>query len=198
VFTAKDLQKPSATSASLFVAERSDMFTDLRASKVGDIITVEITENASAKKKSDSTAERTNEYKAGIPNLLGYKASDLPFMKSSADTSKLIEADFTSSHSATGEIKKSDSMTASIGCTVMEVAANGNLTVRGSREIQVNGETQFIILQGTVRPSDVTANNAVLSSQLADVKIHYTGRGTLTDKQKPGWLATILDSIWPF
>jgi flagellar L-ring protein precursor FlgH len=198
VYPAHHLRKAAPTSASLFVSQRSDLFTDLRAAMVGDIITVEIVENASAKKKSDSKAERTNEFEAGIPQLLGYTPKDLPFMKSKADSAKLIAADFKSSHNATGEIKKSDSMTASIGCTVIEVSPTGNMFVRGSREIEVNGETQFIILQGMVRPNDVTAANTVLSSQLADVKIRYTGRGVLTDKQKPGWLASLLDSIWPF
>lgn len=198
VYPARDLLKPSSTSASLFVADRSDLFTDLRAVKVGDIITVEIVENASAKKTSDSKAERTNQFQAGIPQILGYTPADLPFMRSQADAAKLISADFQSSHNATGEIKKQDSMTASIGCTVIEVSPTGNMYIRGSREIEVNGETQFIILQGVVRPNDVTADNTVLSSQLADVKIQYTGRGVLTDKQKPGWLARLLDSIWPF
>jgi flagellar L-ring protein precursor FlgH len=89
-------------------------------------------------------------------------------------------------------------MTASIGCTVVEVLPNGNLVIRGSREIEVNGETQYIVLEGVVRPVDVASDNTVKSTQIADAKIYYTGRGVLTDKQKPGWLARLLDHIWPF
>jgi len=109
-----------------------------------------------------------------------------------------VQADFKSKHDAKAELTKEDTMTTSIGCTVIEVMQNGNLILRGSRELQVNGETQYITLQGVVRPIDVTSQNTVLSTQLADAKIYYTGRGVLTDKQTPGWLARLFDHIWPF
>lgn len=195
---ADDMRNPARTTGSLFTASNTDLFTDLRASRVGDIVTVMIVENAKAKKKSDTKAEREGGVKAGIPYLLGYSMKDLPIVKSNADAANLIEATFTTSHEAKGEIKKEDSMTASIGCTVMEVYPNGNLYIRGSREIQVNGETQYITLFGTVRKADVTSENTVTSVQLADARIHYTGRGVLADKQQPGWLARLLDHIWPF
>lgn len=198
VYPAQNMRTPSATPGSLFTASKSDMFTDLKAGEVGDIITVLIVENAKAKKKSDTKAERGSEIKAGIPSLLGYSPKDLPIMKSGADAANLLEAKFSTKHDAKGELSKEDTMTASIGCTVMEVFPNGNLFVRGSREIQVNGETQYIILQGTVRLADVTSENTVNSTQLADARIYYTGRGVLTDKQQPGWLARLLDAVWPF
>ena len=200
--TSARLRTPSASPGSLFTQQRSDIYTDLRGRHVGDIIIVEITENAKAKKKADSKAERTNEYEAGIPYLLGY-ANRLRLGANSAQkdalTGKpLVQATFSSKHDATSELSKEDTMTASIGCTVVEVLPNGNMLVRGSREIEVNGETQYIILQGTVRPADVSTRNTVLSTQLADARIAYTGRGVLSDKQKPGWLARLLDHIWPF
>lgn len=204
VYPADNLRRPTPVAGSLFTAGQADYFTDLRAHKVGDIITVEIVENAKARKKNDTKAERSNEWKAGIPSFLGFHPSELPgvktlgLVKSDATTDPLIDANFKSKHDAKAELSKEDSMTASIGCTVMEVTPQGNLFVRGSREIQVNGETQYIVLQGTVRPSDVSPENAIYSTQLADAKIFYTGRGVLTDKQKPGWLARLLDAIWPF
>lgn len=198
VYPPQDMRLAKPTPGSLFNARRSDLFTDLRASQVGDIITVMIVENAKAKKKSDTKAERSTSLKAGIPYLLGYKMKDLPVVKSDADASNLLEATFSNKHDAKGELSKEDSLTASIGCTVMEVFPNGNLFVRGSREIQVNGETQYIVLQGTIRAADVTTDNTVLSTQLADARIYYTGRGVLTDKQKPGWLTRLIDAVWPF
>lgn len=198
--TPVSLTHPTPTTGSLFQEARSDYFTDLRACRAGDILMVEVVENSKAKKKNDTKAERTNEYKAEIPYLLGYE--DRLRLGSGSDPTKtnspLIQADFTSKHDAKAELKKEDTMTTSIGCTVIEVLPNGNMIIRGSRELQVNGETQYIVLQGTVRPSDITSSNTVLSTQLADSKIYYTGRGVLTDKQKPGWLARLLDHVWPF
>lgn len=195
---AYSMQRPANTTGSLFVAAKSDFYGDLRARQVGDLITVEIVENSKAKKKDDSKAERKNTYVAGIKSLLGYEAQFPPQRGENKTPGALIDANFQSKHDATAELTKEDTMTSSIGCTVVEVLANGNLVVRGSRELRVNGETQYIVLSGVVRQSDVTAKNTVMSTQLADARIHYTGRGILTDKQQPGWLARLLDHVWPF
>jgi flagellar L-ring protein precursor FlgH len=194
---ARSLKPSKATFGSMFTDRTPDMYQDLRARNVGDIIVVEIVENSKAKKKNDTKAERTNEFDASIPYLMGY-AGSLRREANSTNTDPLVGASFKSKHDAKSELKKEDSMTSSVGCTVIEKMPNGNLVVRGSRELQVNGETQYIILQGIVRPTDVTVSNTVYSTQLADAKIYYTGRGVLSDKQKPGWLARLLDNIWPF
>jgi flagellar L-ring protein precursor FlgH len=185
-----DLKRPRPRSGSLFTDIRADMYADLRARQVGDIIVVEVTENSKAKKKNDTKAERTTNFSAGIPSLFGNQVSTNP--------TAVVQADFANKTDAKAELTKEDTMTSSIGCTVVEVMNSGNLVIRGNREVQVNGETQYITLQGTVRPSDVTATNTVQSSQLADAKIHYTGRGVLSDKQQPGWLGRLLDNVWPF
>lgn len=195
--SAENLRPPRPAYGSTFTDRTPDYYQDLRARNVGDIIVVEIVENSKAKKKNDTKAERTNEYDASIPYFLGY-AGGLRREAGSTNSDPLIGASVTSSHDAKAELQKEDTMTSSIGCTVTEKLPNGNLVVRGSRELQVNGETQYIILQGVVRPTDVTTANTVYSTQLADAKIYYTGRGVLSDKQKPGWLARLLDNIWPF
>ena len=192
------MRRPNNTTGSLFVDVKSDFYGDLRARQVGDIITIEIVENSKAKKKNDTKAERKNTYVAGIGNLMGYESQFPPQRGENKTPSTLVGANFQSKHDATSELTKEDTMTSSIGCTVIELLPNGNLVVRGSREVQVNGETQYIVLEGTVRQSDVTAKNTVMSTQLADARIHYTGRGVLSDKQQPGWLARLLDHVWPF
>ena len=190
------LRRPAAQPGSLYVAAEADFFSDIRAHRVGDIITVEIVENSKAEKTNDTKASRTTEFKAGIPYLLGYQNSLIPGYNSGDE--HMIGADFKSAFDAKAELTKEDTMTAAIGCTVMEVLPNGNLIIRGQREIQVNGETQFIYLTGTIRASDVDTHNTVMSTKLADARIEYTGRGVLSDKQKPGWLTRLLDIIWPF
>ncbi len=194
---AVELTRPQPTLGSLFVASRADYLTDLRAHQVGDIVTVAIVENAKAKSKNDTKAERTTSFKAAVPYLLGHEGG-IRRDGSDKKTDPILQADTTSSQDAKGELKREDTMTASIGCTVLEVLANGNLVIRGSREVEINGETQNIILQGVVRPSDIRSTNTVQSTQIADAKIWYTGRGVLSDKQRPGWLTQLLDSVWPF
>lgn len=189
--------RPKPTSGSLFEASRVDFYTDFRARRVGDLIVVQIVENSKAKKKNDTKAERTNQFSAGVPNFFGYENRMKP-ADGDPDPAALVSANFKSKHDAKAELTKEDTMTTSISCTVIEVLPNDVMIVRGSRELAVNGETQFIVLEGKIRPSDVTSTNTVTSDQIADAKIFYTGRGTLTDKQKPGWLARLLDSVWPF
>ena len=189
--SADSLFRPAANKQGTLIAK-------LNRFQVGDIITVEIVENSKAKKKNDTKAERKNTYVAGISNLMGYESQFPPQRGENKTPGTMVNANFQSKHDATSELTKEDTMTSSIGCTVIEVLPNGNLTVRGSREVQVNGETQYIVLEGTVRQSDVTARNSVMSTQLADARIHYTGRGVLSDKQQPGWLARLLDHVWPF
>ncbi len=195
--SAENLRPPRPAYGSMFTDRSPDFYQDLRARNVGDIIVVDIVENSKAKKKNDTKAEKKNEFEASIPYFLGY-ASSMRREAGSKNTDPLIGAGYKSKLDSKSELKKEDSMTSSIGCTVIEKMPNGNLVVRGSRELQVNGETQYIILQGVVRQSDVTTTNTVYSTQLANAKIYYTGRGVLSDKQKPGWLARLLDNIWPF
>lgn len=195
----EQFRRPTPQPGSLYVANpgtRGNYFTDLRARHVGDIITVEIVENSKAEKTNDTKASRTSEFKAGVPFLLGYENRLIPNYDSSK--SSLISANVTSAFDAKAELSREDTMHAAIGCTIMEVLPSGNMIIRGQREIQVNGETQFIYLTGTVRPNDVTTHNTIMSTQLADARIEYTGRGVLSDKQQPGWLTRLLDTIWPF
>jgi flagellar L-ring protein precursor FlgH len=70
--------------------------------------------------------------------------------------------------------------------------------IRGSRHVRLNNEDQIIVLSGIIRPEDISQDNTILSSFVADAKIEYFGKGVVSDEQRPGWLARILNVIWPF
>ena len=74
----------------------------------------------------------------------------------------------------------------------------GNLVIQGYREIRVNNETQFLIVSGIVRPQDISPDNSVKSTFIANARIEYSGTGVISEKQQPGWLARGLDILWPF
>jgi flagellar L-ring protein precursor FlgH len=90
------------------------------------------------------------------------------------------------------------SLLATMTCHVIEVLPNGNLRIRGTKQVRVNRETQYLTLTGIVRPRDILLNNTVQSNLLAEARIEYTGAGTLADKQGPGWATRAADVIWPF
>ena len=81
---------------------------------------------------------------------------------------------------------------------IAEVLPGGVLQVQGAREIRANDETQYMVISGLVRAQDVASDNSVESTQLADSKVEYYGKGQLADKQRQGWLSRLLDNIWPF
>ena len=194
---AVNLQLPQHTPGSLFVSARSDFYTDLRAHQVGDIIVVDIVDNSSASKKNDTKTERTSEYSASLPYFFGLE-KNLRGASQGSPTDPLLGAATKTKSDGKTKMERYDTITSSIACTVIEVLPNSNLIIKGSRETLVNGETQHIVIQGVVRPVDVTSSNTVRSNQVADAKIFYTGRGAMSDQQTPGWGSRLMDTIWPF
>ena len=176
-----------------------DFFKDLRAHKVGDLVTVNIVETSKAKKKATTKTSRQSSIDAGVNNLMGWETKlDSLGISSAFDNDPMFKAKMKNSFDGSGETSRDESMTASITARVMEVLPNGNLFVRGSRQIKVNHESQYIVLSGLVRPADVSPDNTVLSSFIGDAKIEYTGSGPVSDKQRPGWLMRLVDFVWPF
>lgn len=85
-----------------------------------------------------------------------------------------------------GQTERNGSLIATVSATITEVYANGNLMIQATKEVTVNNETEILELVGTIRPEDISSNNAILSSRIADAKIKYSGEGTLSETQDPG------------
>jgi len=172
-----------AHAASLWSQSGGFLFTDLRAARVGDVVTILVTENS----KSDRTAE-TNVKKDSDNSL---NISDI-FGKSNP---KWGQFTFTGSNEqkANGNITRSDVVTASIPARVVRVLDNGYLVIEGRRVIAVNDENQILAFSGIVRPVDIRADNTVPSTLVADAEITMVGRGLLAEKQRPGILNRIFD-----
>lgn len=173
-------------------------FQDLRAYQVGDLVTVNIVETSKASKQAGTKTGRSSSVNAGINNLLGYESKMGKHLPDAFDPKVMFRAALESEFDGSGTTSRNESMTAAITARVMRVMPNGNLFIEGRREIRVNHEIQYITLSGLIRPTDISPDNTVLSSYIADAKIDYTGTGPVSDKQRPGWLGRILDAVWPF
>ena len=171
-------------------------YSDQRASRLGDIITIKIIEVSSATEKATTDLGRNSDMEAGITSLAGYEKR-LPLPKD-AIPSQLIKTNTKNNFAGTGETKREGAVTATISAKVVEVMPNGNLAVEGKREVSVNNERKEILLQGMVRQRDIAGDNSVLSTQVADAKIILTGVGVVGEKQRPGWFARAFDLVWPF
>ncbi|MCF8061400.1 MAG: flagellar basal body L-ring protein FlgH [Deltaproteobacteria bacterium] len=180
------------------VAYRS-AFQDLRANKIGDLITVNIVETSKANKKATTKTGRESSINAGISNLLGWEGKISKIgVPASFDNKAMFKASMENDFDGTGETTRNETMTASITARVIEVTPNGNLFIKGSRKVKVNNEAQYITLTGLVRPADISPDNTVLSSYIAEAAIEYSGSGPVSDKQSPGWLMRAVDVVWPF
>jgi flagellar L-ring protein precursor FlgH len=163
---------------------------------VGDIVTINVVETSKASKQATTQLKRDSKVGAGLAGLLGYQTS--LGLKDDFEPESAIDVKYKSNYKGSGTTNRKDNMTAQISARVIQILPNGNLVIRGSREVTVNYEKQFIILQGVIRPEDITPENTVLSSYIADAKIEYKGKGDISRQQRKGWGSRFLDVIWPF
>lgn len=174
---------------SLWVEGRSiGYFADIKARRVGDIVTIRIVENARAKKSANTKLGRESEI-AG--KFAGHDFTSL--LKESK-----VGIDFSKGFEGGGQTSRSGNLEATITAFVTEVLPNGNMRIEGHKEVKVNNENQYMSVKGIVRPEDISTNNQVLSTSIADAKIEYSGKGLLSEKQWNGWISRMLDYIWPF
>lgn len=191
--------KPIYSPGSLWPGEnsRNSLFADNKARYVNDIVTIIVDESSSGQNKASTNTSRDTKTQAGISALLGYDTNILkenPGMGPSIS----IGGSTASTLKGTGDTSRGGTLQARITAKVVQVLDNGNLLLEGRRQLTLNEEDQYIVITGIVRQEDISVDNLVSSSQIADARIVYTGAGVLHDKQRPGWLTRILDWGWPF
>lgn len=175
-----------------------NLYKDTRASAVGDIILVRIVETSSGKKEAKTKTERESTMSGGVSTFFGLEKwleeRNSRFTPSATE----LQATLTNDFDGKGNTERKSDVKATISARVIDKTMDGNLVIRGYQEVRVNNETQTLILSGIIRPSDISADNSVLSSRIADARIEYSGQGVLGDKQQPGWIARAFDVVWPF
>lgn len=186
-----------AAHGSLWRQSRASLFAANNASAVGDILTVAIYEQASAKKQAATSTGRSASASLGIPKLFGIETS-IADRNPNLDPSNLLSAESETDFKGSGSTSREEKLSATLTTQVVEVLSNGNFRVQGSKTVRVNNENQEIRLTGIVRPADISAHNIIDSKYILDAKIEYVGKGVISEKQRPGWLIRILDNAWPF
>lgn len=182
----------------------SDLFVLPKARGIGDVVTIKIVESSSATNKANTLTERESSLTAKIDAFLGlekrYLDATHPGFRADRNFNPFgtIQGGMTSKFDGNGTTSRSGDLTAFITARVTGVTSNGNLRIEGTREVEVNNEKQFIMLSGTIRPRDIAPDNIILSTYISDARITYSGAGVIDDRQRPGWMANLLNSIWPF
>ncbi len=160
------------------------LFSDNKASRVGDIVTVHIVEKTTAINKSNTQDDHSTESALTIDT--------------GAATATKMKLGGGAKFKGNGVTGRSDQFSATVSCLVLEVMPNGNLVIEGQRRMKINNEEQYIVVRGIVRRDDITYNNTIRSSQMASADILYTGEGAMDGSKKPGWLSNAFRTIWPF
>ena len=188
VYRQEALNPPSEGSLWRPSYAKSFFFEDAKASRVGDIVTVLIVEDAEGSKGAQTRVSRTSTVEAETRTLLGI--AEVPRLAA--------DAEFANSFTGRGSTSRSGELTAKITALVTAVLPNGSLVIEGRREVLINEEKEYLSISGIIRPEDIRPDNTILSTYVADARIEYTGWGVINDKQHPGWLVRILDWVWPF
>jgi len=170
----------------------SELFTDIKARRVNDILTVKILESTQAQSAADAQTDRSSSVALGVPNLFGLENHTSVPMKN------LLTANTATSFKGNGTTNRSGSVDAFLSTRVREVLPNGDMVIEGVKEIKVNNERQMLRLFGVVRSKDVGPGNVVLSTAVANMLVQVDGKGILSDNIKQGWLIGILTKVWPF
>ena len=160
--------------------------------KVGDIITVLLSEQAQANRtqSTETSREATND---ALPTGFNTKIGNIsPFTDGINLNSATIDS------SGSGTAGQTASLSGEVAVTVIDVLANGNLVLRGEKQLALSEGTEVIQVAGVIRPDDVSPNNTVQSRRLANAQIAYRGSGELQQASRAGWGTRLLFNFWPF
>jgi len=183
------------------------LFEDTKARRVGDILTIVLSESTNASKKASTATKKDNAIDLQNPtlfgsspqfNLAGGKLGRAVPLASTTQNNLGVSANTTQDFTGTGSSSQSNSLTGNITVTVAEVLSNGNLMVRGEKIMALNEGDEFVRITGMIRPQDIRPDNTVLSTSIANAQISYGGNGAVADSSSHGWLSRFFLKVWPF
>jgi len=173
-------------------------FKDIRAKNVGDIVTVKLNLKDKATLDNKTERQRDDSEQQDVSKLLGLEAEFSKVLPQAVDPTSLL--DFKTKHDTKGDgsINRSEDIELTFAAVITQILPNGALVVFGRQEIRVNYELRELMLTGIVRPEDIESDNTVDHTKIAEMRVAYGGRGTLSDIQQPRWGTQVWDIIFPF
>ncbi len=194
VVTASVWAQNAASPGSLFVAggRLADSVRDVRAGVVDDIVTIVVSESLSAVASGATNSSRKSSAVSNINAAYGV-------LKAGARIANPLNVSGDQELAGTGSTSRNMTLQTNISARVVEVLPNGNLVIEATREIAVNSEKQTITIRGMVRPADLSTNNVVTSTQVADLQVKVNGKGVVGDAvRRPHFLYRLLLGLLPF
>ncbi|MBU1374684.1 MAG: flagellar basal body L-ring protein FlgH [Alphaproteobacteria bacterium] len=196
--SAREVMPQPASANSLWRTGARAFFNDQRASRVGDILTVQIDIDDSAKTTNATSSSRTSGTKAGVPHLLGLESTLGKILPGGFDPANAIETNSTSNNAGAGQVNRSEKISLTIAAVVTGVLPNGNMMIQGTQEVRTNTDLRSLTVAGIVRPEDISSANTVRHTQIAEARISYGGRGDISRVQKTPAGQSLVERFSPF
>lgn len=171
---------------------------DQRAASVGDLVTILVSIQDTAELANNTARNRTGTDTLGLPRLFGLESSLTRFLPNSIDPTALVQTNGAQASNGTGTVKRNETINLRLAATVTQLLPNGNLVVSGHQQVRVNSELRDLQVGGVIRPQDIASDNTVKHDRLAEARISYGGRGSLSELQAPRYGQQILDAVLPF
>jgi flagellar L-ring protein precursor FlgH len=168
----------------------NSLYSDMTARRVGDIITITLSENTNASKSAGTSTSKDTTVDLDTITGLGGQALNIG--------GQSVQLGVSSSNEFEGDAatNQSNSLSGNISVTVVEVLPNDNLVIRGEKWLTLNHGDEYIRLTGIIRLSDISPENEVLSTKIANARIQYSGTGSFASAQEKGWLTKFFTSSW--
>ncbi|MFI4889206.1 MAG: flagellar basal body L-ring protein FlgH [Steroidobacterales bacterium] len=168
--------------------QQMELFADLKARRIGDVLTIVLNETTAASKTAVTKTTKTTSVADTGPTLFGktFMTKGVPIGTTSMNGADAFDGE--------GASTQSNSLAGSLTVTVVDVKPNGNLVVQGDKTLKLNQGDEFVHISGVIRPADIATNNTVTSDKLADASISYSGKGAVDSSNRMGWLARFFNS----
>ena len=185
----EEFNKDEPSNGSIYSTSSAGLFSsDRRAKKVGDILSVTLSETFSSNKAVTNSSGKTD--------TIGAEVGPTGILRNFAGLGG--SASKTNSFSGSMATNQSNSLSGTLSATVVRVFPNGNLEIKGQKKLRITEGTEYIRLTGIIRPQDISTSNSVSSAKIAEAQIEYVGAGILDSASKPGWGSAFFRAISPF
>ena len=168
----------------------NNIYSDSKAHRVGDIISVILSESTQAQKNAKTELKKENS--ATLDPIIGFGGTAVNFKGNPVQFGFNQASDF----SGDSKTNQGNSLSGHISVHVLRVLPNGNLMIRGEKWMSLNNGDEYIRLTGVIRAQDIGSGNTIISSKIANARIQYAGTGTFADTQEQGWLSSFFTSSW--
>lgn len=180
---------PAPTAGAIYAAgHEMELFSDLKANRVGDLLTIVLRESTSAEKSASTQTQKKAKVDLPGPTLAGrpVTVNGTEILEMQVDADRQFDGK--------GSASQSNKLVGNITVTVIERLPNGNLVVEGEKWLKLNQGDEFVRISGVIRPYDIANDNTITSDRVADARISYGGRGMLASSNRAGWLARFFSS----